>query len=136
MESILGVRALSPSPFDQGDPYVVRVPRGVASGARYYVYTTGEGGRSDRAFSVFASDFVDDPPLGTGLMIAGVSEDLRRLVSKPSAVARASADWQLYDPTRAMPWKSIPGVDWSKDRVRWYCMEGPCGGITSPRGRS
>jgi GH43 family beta-xylosidase len=231
-------RPLAPSPFDQSDPFVLRVPDEASSEYRYYVYTTGEGGRTDRAFSVFgshdltrwarlenalesdlsrahwapsvthvpslerpwvmlysnaigdgretmhighairradavrpegpfvpsgevltrdldfaidpdvfrapdgrlkiafAADFVHDPPLGTGIVIADVSEDLKRLTSHAIPIARASAEWQLYDPARSMPWKRIPGVDWAHDRVRWYCLEGPCGGIRAPDGRS
>jgi GH43 family beta-xylosidase len=227
---------LSPSSHDQGDPFVVRVPDGVAARHRYYVYTTGEGGRADGAFSVFASDtlqsferlehnaltanlkrahwapsvtyveglarpwvmlysrgfglgeeahighqlrradaerpegpfadsghvlseafdfaidpdvfeldgrrmlafaadYVADDPRGTGLFIAEIDHGLQRLLTKPEPLARPASDWQLFDPERSMPWKTIPGVDWSRgDKVRWYCIEGPSGGLRSPAG--
>ena len=83
----------------------------------------------------FAADYVADEPYGTGLVEAGLSADLRRLTTPPRPVARPRADWQLYDPTRAMPWKTIPGVSWTGGRtVRWYTMEGPVG-LVSPGGR-
>jgi hypothetical protein len=83
----------------------------------------------------FAADYTDDEPYGTGLWQAGISPDLRRLTSAPRPVARSRSDWQLYDPARSIPWKSIPGVDWAAgDTVRWYTMEGPVA-LTSPAGR-
>ena len=34
-----------------------------------------------------------------------------------------------------MPWKQIPGVDWTRQTVRWHTMEAPVGGLVSPAGR-
>jgi hypothetical protein len=83
----------------------------------------------------FAADYVETPPYGTGLVEAGITPDLRRLTTPPQPVARASSEWQLYDPARSMPWKSIPGVDWAAgDTVRWFTMEGPVA-LVSPGGR-
>ncbi len=83
----------------------------------------------------FATDYVDGPPLGTGLAEADISPDLRALTSEPRPVARAGGDWQVYEPQRSMPWKDIPGVDWARgDVVHWNCIEGPAV-CTSPDGR-
>jgi|GEM_PF-1043767 len=56
-------RPLHPEAADQGDPYLLAVPDGVAADFRYYVYVTrdetsdGRGGRASAdAFPVFASD--------------------------------------------------------------------------------
>lgn len=83
----------------------------------------------------FAADYVADEPYGTGLVEAPVSADLRRLTGPVVPVARPGFDWQLYDPARSMPWKSIPGVSWTGGRtVRWFTMEGPVA-LVSPAGR-
>jgi len=83
----------------------------------------------------FAADYTGDEPYGTGLWEADISPDLRRRTSAPRPVARSRSDWQLYDPARSMPWKSIAGVDWAAgSTVRWYTMEGPVG-LVSPGGR-
>lgn len=83
----------------------------------------------------FATDFVDDDPLGTGVVEARISEDLTRLESQPVTLLRALHEWQVYDPHRRMPWKTIPRVDWRTDTVRWHTVEGPAGGLVSPQGR-
>lgn len=83
----------------------------------------------------YASDFVDDEPFGTGIMEVAVSDDLTRVLSSPTVLARPSEDWHLYDAARRMPWKQIPGVDWRTDTVRWSTVEGPVGGLVSPHGR-
>jgi hypothetical protein len=83
----------------------------------------------------FATDYVDRPPYGTGLVQAAVTADLRRLASPVRPLARPSADWQLYDPARSMPWKPIEEVRWDAgETVRWYTMEGPVA-LRSPGGR-
>lgn len=85
---------------------------------------------------VFATDFVQDEPYGTGLVEADIDSELRRLSSEVQVVARGRADWQVYDPHRSMPWKHIPGVRWDRgDTVRWTTVEGPAG-FTSPDGRA
>lgn len=83
----------------------------------------------------FAMDFVEDEPFGTGIVEAGISDDLTRLASPPRVLARPRHDWHLYDASRVMPWKTIPGVDWATDRVRWHTVEAPVGGLISPEGR-
>jgi GH43 family beta-xylosidase len=83
----------------------------------------------------FAMDFVDDEPYGTGIVEAGISDDLTRLTTAPRVLARPQYDWQVYDRARVMPWKEIPGVNWETDKVRWSTIEAPVGGLVSPTGR-
>ncbi len=83
----------------------------------------------------FAADFVEDQPLGTGLVEASIDENLTQLIGPTRTLARARYDWQVYDKARRMPWKQIPGVDWETDRVRWNTLEGPVGGLLSPQGQ-
>lgn len=83
----------------------------------------------------YALDFHDEP-YGTGIVEAGISEDLRQLTSEPRVLARPKYDWQVYDAARVMPWKQIPGVDWAADKIRWSTIEGPVGGLVSPQGMS
>jgi hypothetical protein len=95
------------------------------------VYTRPDG----TTWLLFAIDFVDDEPFGTGLVEARISSDLRALESEPSVLARPSAPWQVFDPERSMPWKDIPGVQWDRaDTVEWSTIEGPAA-TTSPGGR-
>jgi hypothetical protein len=82
----------------------------------------------------FATDFVADEPLGTGIVEAKVSEDLTTIEGPVEVLARAQYDWHVYDPARRMPWKTIPGVDWAVDTVRWHTVEAPAGGLVSPNG--
>lgn len=83
----------------------------------------------------FATDFVDEKPYGTGIVEAGINEDLTQLTTRFRVLARPRYDWQVYDPARVMPWKQIPGVDWQTDTVRWSTIEAPVGGLVSPDGR-
>jgi arabinan endo-1,5-alpha-L-arabinosidase len=86
------------------------------------------------AVLTFATDYVDAPPYGTGLAEATLDPELRRITGPVRPVARARADWQVYDPARSMPWKTIPGVRWDAgDTVRWHTMEGPAS-LVSPAG--
>ena len=83
----------------------------------------------------FAMDFVEDEPYGTGIVEVGISADLTRIEGEPRILARPRYDWHVYDPARVMPWKSIPGVDWTTQTVRWHTIEAPVGGLVSPAGR-
>lgn len=84
----------------------------------------------------YATDFVADAPLGTGIVEVGVSEDLTRVLTPPVVLARPSEDWHLYDGARRLPWKQIPGMDWSTDvTVVWNTVEAPVGGLVNPQGR-
>jgi GH43 family beta-xylosidase len=84
---------------------------------------------------LFATDFVQDEPYGTGIVQARISPDLRALESAPVVLARPRADWQLYEANRSMPWKQIPGVRWDRsETVRWSTIEGPAA-LESPGGR-
>jgi arabinan endo-1,5-alpha-L-arabinosidase len=82
----------------------------------------------------FAMDFVDDEPYGTGIVEADIDEELRQLQSPLSVLARPSHDWHVYDLARVMPWKTIAGIDWSRETVRWHTVEGPVGGLVAPTG--
>lgn len=82
----------------------------------------------------FAMDFVDDEPYGTGIVEAPIAEDLSALLGSPRRLARSRHDWHVYEPARVMPWKTIPGVDWATQSVRWHTVEAPVGGLVSPRG--
>jgi len=83
----------------------------------------------------FAMDFVADEPYGTGIVEADVSDDLTALRFTPRLLARPTHDWHVYDAARVMPWKTIPGVDWARQTVRWNTVEAPLGGLVSPGGR-
>ena len=84
----------------------------------------------------WATDFVHDVPLGTGIVEAPINSDLTQLLAAPTVLARAVSDQQLYEENRYMPWKTIPGIDWSRgDRApKWYTVEAPVG-LVSPQGR-
>lgn len=75
----------------------------------------------------WATDFVHDLPFGTGLVEARINHDLTALISPPVELVRAKHPSQIYERSRHMPWKQIPGIDWDKgDRVaEWYTVEGP-----------
>lgn len=83
----------------------------------------------------YATDFVADAPLGTGIVEVGIRDDLTQVTGTPVTLARPSEPWHLYDPARRMPWKQVPGVDWSTDTVAWSTIEAPVGGLVNPRGR-
>lgn len=95
------------------------------------VYRAPDGGLR----MAYAADFVDDEPYGTGIVEVAVSDDLTRVLSAPTILARPSEDWHLFDGARRMPWKQIPGVDWRTDTVRWSTVEAPVGGLVSPHGK-
>jgi arabinan endo-1,5-alpha-L-arabinosidase len=82
----------------------------------------------------FAMDFVEDELYGTGIVEADVDEELTELRCAPRILARPSHDWQVYDPARVMPWKKIPGIDWTRQTVRWHTIEAPVGGLVAPNG--
>lgn len=84
----------------------------------------------------FAVDFIENEPFGTGIVEAPIASDLTRLTRPPRLLARPSHPWQIYDAARVMPWKTIPGIDWRTDTVRWHTIEAPVGGLVSPAGRS
>ncbi|MEA2524308.1 MAG: arabinan endo,5-alpha-L-arabinosidase [Thermomicrobiales bacterium] len=84
----------------------------------------------------FAMDFVEDEPFGTGIVEADIDEALTELRSAPRLLARPQFDWHVYEAARVMPWKTIPGVDWSSQTVRWHTIEAPVGGLVSPQGRN
>jgi arabinan endo-1,5-alpha-L-arabinosidase len=86
------------------------------------VYTLADGTTK----VAFATDFVNDEPIGTGIVEASVRKDLTRLVGERSVLARAKTELQIYEEARVMPWKRIPGIQWERgDVVKWYTVEAP-----------
>lgn len=83
----------------------------------------------------FAMDFVADEPYGTGIVEVAVSEDLTHLTGPTRLLARPRYDWHVYEALRVMPWKTIAGVDWASQSVRWHTVEAPVGGLVSPLGK-
>jgi hypothetical protein len=75
----------------------------------------------------WATDFVINEPIGTGIVEALINHDLTVLISSPTELVRAKQPSQMYERNRHMPWKQIPGIDWDKgDTVaEWYTVEGP-----------
>ncbi|CAA9549085.1 MAG: GH43 / GH43_30 / GH43_32 / GH43_3 / GH43_33 [uncultured Thermomicrobiales bacterium] len=95
------------------------------------VYRLADG----RLRLAFAMDFVEDEPYGTGIVETGITDDLTAIEGERRLLARPATDWQVYDAARVMPWKTIPGVDWTTHTVRWSTVEAPVGGLVSPGGR-
>lgn len=83
----------------------------------------------------YATDFVQDPPYGTGIVEVQVSEDLTEVLTPSVILARPSEPWHLYDAARRMPWKDIPGVDTRTTPVEWSTIEAPVGGLLNPQGK-
>lgn len=75
----------------------------------------------------FAVDFVEADPIGTGVVMGTVNHDLTAFTSPFSALVRATREEHLYEADRRLPWKSIPGIDWSTGATvpRWHTVEGP-----------
>src|SRR5215211_207231 len=73
----------------------------------------------------YAMDFVEDEPYGTGIVEAPISDDLTTITGERRLLARPQFDWHVYDAARVMPWKTIPGIDWSRRAVRWHTVEAP-----------
>jgi hypothetical protein len=73
--------------------------------------------------------------IGTGLAVAEVSADLTTLQSPWRELGRAQHDWQVYQQSRLVPFKTIDGVDTKTTPVKWHCMEGASGGLKSPSGK-
>lgn len=95
------------------------------------VYALAGGAR----MLAFAVDFVDDEPVGTGIVEAPVSDDLTRLVGKRSVLVRAKTELQVYEEARIMPWKRIAGIEWDRgDVVKWYTVEAPVH-LETPHGK-
>jgi hypothetical protein len=82
----------------------------------------------------YATDFILQEPLGTGLVEAKIDEDLTALLERATPLARASYSWQVYDAKRRLPWMEIPGINWETDTVVWHTVEGLVGGLRAPQG--
>ena len=91
---------------------------------------TGQDGRLKMAFCL---DFVENAPLGTGIVEADINDDLSAISHQVRLLARPQYEWQVFDPARVMNWMTIPGV--AKDQaVRWSTIEATAGGLVSPKG--
>jgi beta-xylosidase len=69
-----------------------------------------------RHYLYFAKDFESEEPLGTGLAVVELTDDLLAARSQPRTVVRAQADWQIYERNR-----HYKGRLWET----WSCVEGP-----------
>ena len=70
---------------------------------------------SGKWYLFFARDFLN-APVGTGLAVAGLSPDLKRVVTKPKTILRGGENWHVYERDRT--WY---GKRWR----RWHTCEGP-----------
>ena len=64
----------------------------------------------------YATDYVEDDPIGTGLAVAPMQDDLTTPAGPGRAVVRATCDWQIYERNR-----NYKGQVWKA----WHCVEGP-----------
>jgi beta-xylosidase len=64
----------------------------------------------------YATDFVDEEPIGTGLAVVPMMDDLVTPAAPSRTVIRASCDWQVYERNR-----DYKGRVWKA----WHCVEGP-----------
>jgi beta-xylosidase len=69
-----------------------------------------------RWYLFFATDYLADPPFGTGLGVVELAKDMLTVAGEPKIVLRASANWQIYESNR-----NYKGRVWPA----WYCIEGP-----------
>jgi len=72
--------------------------------------------RDGKWYLYFATDYVEQDPMGTGLAVVPLSDDLMSATTEPKAVIRATSDWQIYERNR-----NYKGKMWPK----WFCVEGP-----------
>ena len=72
--------------------------------------------RDGKWYLYFATDYTGQEPYGTGLAVIPLNDDLISVVGSPSAVIRASSDWQIYERNR-----NYKGQIWKA----WNCVEGP-----------
>lgn len=72
--------------------------------------------KTGKYYLFFARDFEATEPHGTGLSVVELADDLRSVVTEPTTVVRAVADWQIYERNR-----DYKGRVWTK----WHCVEGP-----------
>lgn len=71
--------------------------------------------RDGQWYLFFAKDFFDEP-VGTGLAVVLLADDMISVVGPVTPVLRASADWQIFERQR-----SIYGRVWEA----WHTVEGP-----------
>ncbi len=91
-------------------------------------------GQDGKLKLAFCMDFVQNPPLGTGIVETDIDDDLTQVSHQVRLLARPQYEWQVFDPARVMDWKTIPGVA-KDDKVHWSTLEAPAGGLVSPQGQ-
>jgi beta-xylosidase len=69
-----------------------------------------------RWYLFFATDYLNEPPSGTGLGVIELAGDMISVAGDPKIVLRASGDWQIYERNRHYKGRVWPA---------WYCIEGP-----------
>lgn len=72
--------------------------------------------RDGEWYLFFARDFFDER-VGTGVAVVPLADDMRRASGSARTVARANADWQIYERDRV-----LYGQRWSA----WHTVEAPC----------
>jgi beta-xylosidase len=72
--------------------------------------------RDGRWYLFFVKDFFDEP-VGSGIAVAPLADDLASLLEPPRVAFRASAAWHVF--ARDRPWY---GRSWPV----WHTVEGPC----------
>jgi beta-xylosidase len=72
--------------------------------------------RDGRWYLFFATDYLSDPPFGTGLGVVELGENMISTAGEAKIVLRASGDWQIYEKNRDYKGRVWPA---------WYCIEGP-----------
>jgi GH43 family beta-xylosidase len=71
--------------------------------------------RTGSWYLFFVKDFFDER-VGSGIAVAALADDMRRIVGTPRTVLRATADWQIF--ARDREWY---GRRWDA----WHTVEGP-----------
>jgi arabinan endo-1,5-alpha-L-arabinosidase len=64
----------------------------------------------------FATDYTEQDPIGTGLAVVPMADDMISPLAPPTTVVRATCDWQIYERNR-----NYKGNTWPA----WHCVEGP-----------
>jgi len=72
--------------------------------------------KDGQAYLFFATDFESDDPVGTGVCVVRLHENLMQTTGKVHVVVRATAPWQIYQTDR-----NYKGRMWPV----WNCVEGP-----------
>jgi arabinan endo-1,5-alpha-L-arabinosidase len=81
-----------------------------------------------RWYLFFATDFLHDTRVGTGIAAVALADDMISTEGHPATVLRASADWQIYERNRLLygrvwdAWHTVEGpFVWNHDGL-YYCF--------------